>query len=73
MAGSIKLSSFALPMLAAGAIGELFFKKKKKIYFVTMLLLSFGLIFYGISLINGTVSAYAMSIDMAVINQRGIL
>lgn len=72
MAWSLKLSSFALPMLGAGAIGELFFKKKKKIYFVTMLLLAFGLIFYGISLINGTVSEYAMSIDLSVINQRGV-
>lgn len=73
MAGSLKLSSFALPMLGAGAIGELFFKKKKKIYFVTMLLLAFGLIFFGISMINTTVSEYALSIDLSVISQRGIL
>lgn len=73
IAGSLKLSSFALPMLSAWAIGELLFKKKKSIYFITTLLLAFGLIFYGISLINTTVSAYAMDIDMSVINQRGVM
>ena len=57
-------------MLGVGGLGELLFKKKKKIYFITTLLLGFGLIFYGISLINTTVSAYAMDIDLAVINQR---
>lgn len=64
MAGSFKLSSFALPMLGIGGLGELLFKKKKTIYFITTLILSFGLIFYGISIINTTISAYAADIDM---------
>gem|GEM_PF-3670224 len=73
IAGSLKLSSFALPMLGVGAIGELVFKKRKTVYFFTTLILAFGLIFYGISLINTTVSAYAMNIDLSIINQRGIM
>lgn len=69
IAGSFKLSTLALPMLAAGGIGELLFKKKKKIYFFTTLIFSFGLIFYGISLINTTISAYAVDIDLSVVSQ----
>lgn len=60
-------------MLGIGALGELLLKKKKTRYFLTTLILAFGLIFYGISLINTTVSAYAMDIDMRVISQRGII
>ena len=73
VAGSFKLSTFALPMLAIGGIGELIFKKKKKILFFTTLSLAFWLVFYGISLINSTVSAYAWQIDMSAINQWGIM
>jgi len=70
---SLKLSVFAIPMLAVGGIGELFFRKKKILYIITRILFSFGLIFYGISLINGVVSSYAYTLNMSLFNERGLI
>ncbi|MBP6910301.1 Na/Pi cotransporter family protein [Patescibacteria group bacterium] len=73
LGAALKLSTFALPMLAVGGIGELFLKKKRTIYLITRFILALGLVLYGIGILNDAVSVYAYSIDLTIFDNMGIM
>jgi phosphate:Na+ symporter len=61
VAGSFKISTFAIPMIGIGWLGELFWKKRKRFHTISTIIMGFGLIFYGIGMLKWVVSDYSLT------------
>jgi phosphate:Na+ symporter len=68
----IKIESLALPFIGLAAIGLILFKPASKPFFVTRLLIGFGLLFLGLDFMKGSVESFAQTFSLEQLPDYGL-
>ena len=68
----IKIETLALPFIAIGAVGLVFFKSFSKPFLVTRLLIGFGFLFLGLDYMKGSVESFAQTFSLEQFPDYGL-
>jgi phosphate:Na+ symporter len=68
----VKIDAFALPLIAIGGIGMIFFKSSSKLFHVCRHLIGFGFLFLGLDYMKTSVETLAQAFDISQVPDYGL-